>query len=185
MQSLLAVVYIANSSDFNIGTLSLDTGELRPLLDGPEQQSDPTFFPDGSWFAYSERTSLTGSGEIVIRPFPAVSRNRIVVGPGVAPVISRDGSELFFRDQSAIVVASLSHDESTVRVGTPRRLFESSAYMWADAGRAWDPDPTGQRFIVIRNPAGATTNATVPEEPARIDVVLNWFEELERRVPTK
>jgi eukaryotic-like serine/threonine-protein kinase len=183
-QNMLAIVYNANA-DFNIGTLSLDTGELRPLLDDPEQQMDPTFFPDGSWFAYTERASLLGAGEIVIRPFPAVSRNRIVVGPGVAPVISRDGSELFFFDQSGIAVASLSHDESTVRVGTPRRLFESNAYMWADQGRAWDPDPTGQRFIVIRNPAGATTSAPAPEEPARIDVVLNWFEELESRVPTK
>jgi hypothetical protein len=71
--------------------------------------------------------------------------------------------------------------EPTLRVGAPRRLFESTAYMWASLGRAWDVDPSGERFLMIRVPGTAAPG----EQPSRdrIDVVLNWVEELERRVP--
>jgi hypothetical protein len=72
--------------------------------------------------------------------------------------------------------------EPTLRVGTPRRLFSGSTnYMFAVVGRAWDVDPSGERFLMIRVPG----TAAVDDEPAqdRIDVVLNWVEELKSRVP--
>jgi hypothetical protein len=52
-------------------------------------------------------------------------------------------------------------------------------------GRAWDVDPSGQRFLMIRQPG--TGAAGEDEEPSRqrIDVVLNWFEELKSRVPVE
>jgi hypothetical protein len=53
--------------------------------------------------------------------------------------------------------------------------------MWYLLGRTWDPDPSGERFLVIRAPVEA--DGPQPGR-ARIDVVLNWFEELERRVST-
>ena len=43
--------------------------------------------------------------------------------------------------------------------------------------------PDGQRFLMIRA-ADAGAGEAEPERP-RIDVVLNWFEELERRVPVE
>jgi hypothetical protein len=38
-------------------------------------------------------------------------------------------------------------------------------------------NPDGQRFLLIRTDAAA--------RPVRLDVILNWFEELRQRVPTK
>jgi hypothetical protein len=52
-------------------------------------------------------------------------------------------------------------------------------------GRTWDPDPSGKRFLLIRDPgssAVAAANAPSAGPPARIDVVLNWAEELNRRL---
>jgi hypothetical protein len=95
-------------------------------------------------------------------------------------VFSRDGTELFFYDGRGIAAADVSY-EPTLRVGEPRRIVESdNAYMWSLYGRTWDPDPSGERFLVIRNPV-----AVDGAEPGRaqIDVVLNWFEELKIRAP--
>ena len=103
------------------------------------------------------------------------------MGPGRSPVISRDGSELFFFDGSGIAAASLTY-APTLRVGAPHRLFESKAYLWNLYGRTWDPDPSGQRFIVIRDPAAVAASSTDQAARPRIDVVLNWFEELKARV---
>jgi Tol biopolymer transport system component len=168
-------------SDINLGTFALaDDGEPARLLHDPEvNENEPTFSPNGEWIAYAERRRTDGTAEIIIRPFPGVSRTFYRVGPGSAPVFSRDGSELFFFDGQGLAAAPITY-EPTLRVGAPRRLFESTAYLWGPAGRAWDADPSGERFLMIRVPVGGDDG----EQPtARIDVVLNWFEELESRVP--
>ena len=63
--------------------------------------------------------------------------------------------------------------------GKPRLLFERP-YFRSDfplVGTAYDVSADGQRFLMVKEtePAAAVT---------QINVVLNWFEELKRRVPT-
>jgi hypothetical protein len=61
--------------------------------------------------------------------------------------------------------------------GTPRFLFEGQ---WAQSApvRSYDVAPDGQRFLMLE----------VVEQPVQtvrqLHVVLNWFEELKRLVPT-
>ena len=60
--------------------------------------------------------------------------------------------------------------EPTFTAGKPRLFFEGQ---YID----WDVALDGQRFLMIQ--------AVEPEQPAtQINVVLNWFEELKRRVPS-
>ncbi len=47
-------------------------------------------------------------------------------------------------------------------------------------GREYDLSPDGQRFVRLRAGAVTTDTATGPEAI----LVLNWFEELQRLVPT-
>jgi hypothetical protein len=164
--------------DFNVATLTPADGELRRVLDTATRVSEPSFSPNGAWLAYSE--GPTGSTEINIRPFPDVSRTLIPVGRGEGPVFSRDGSELFFLNGSGISVVSVTY-EPTLRIGRPAKLFESASYLWARDGRAWDPDPSGERFLMIRVPDTALPNDATSR--GQIDVVLNWFEELKQRAP--
>jgi hypothetical protein len=51
----------------------------------------------------------------------------VPVGRGMNPVFSRDGSELYFVANDSLMAAPVMY-EPTLRIGTPRRLFESSAY---------------------------------------------------------
>ena len=161
----------------DIATLSLADGELWLLHDPEIVENQPSFSPNGAWIAYREGPD-DSTGEINIRPFPAVSRTRIPVGRGTSPVFSRDGSELFFFDGQGLSAAPVSY-EPTLRVGASQRLFETTArFLRAPGGRAWDVDPSGERFLMIRAPSAAAGGT----EP-RIDVVVNWFEELKSRVP--
>jgi hypothetical protein len=184
---VLGLVSALTLADVNIVTLSLADSEFTLLLnDGNLAENEPSISPNGAWLAYVESATPgdAATAEINIRPFPGVSRTRIPVGRGQAPVFSRDGSELFFLDGNGFSAVPITY-EPTLRVGTPRRLFEPTAYMGFILGRAWDVDPSGQRFLMIRQPG--TGAAGEDEEPSRqrIDVVLNWFEELKSRVPVE
>jgi hypothetical protein len=58
----------------------------------------------------------------------------------------------------------------------PETLFEGS-YDAGDVVRSYDITSDGQRFVMVRNSEGQpATNQLI--------VVLNWFEELKRLVPT-
>ena len=62
----------------------------------------------------------------------------------------------------------------TLQVGTPVALFRDIYFLGGD--RTYDISPDGQRFLMVKD---ATAGAR------DIVVVLNWFEELERLVPTE
>ncbi len=67
--------------------------------------------------------------------------------------------------------------EPTFSAGKPEVLFEGS-YLSSESDpefQYYDISPDGQRFLMIKE-AGA--------DQAQIHVVLNWFEELKRLVPT-
>ena len=62
--------------------------------------------------------------------------------------------------------------------GIPELLFEGR-YYYGNNMRGYDISPDGQRFLMIKEPdsSAETVGAT------QINVVLNWFEEIERLVP--
>jgi hypothetical protein len=63
--------------------------------------------------------------------------------------------------------------------GRPRVLFEGEygSYHWPQANIAYAVSPDGQRFLTTNKSGEASS-------PTQINVVLNWFEELKRRVPS-
>jgi len=69
-------------------------------------------------------------------------------------------------------------------VATPQPLFRG-AYL-SQPGRLvntslqtylWDVSPDGKRFLMMKEAGSAAST--------RINIVLNWFEELKQRVPVK
>ena len=67
--------------------------------------------------------------------------------------------------------------EAAFSSGRPQLVFEVP-YLTDHRNANYDISPDGQRFLMIK--------ATEEEEgqQAQINVVLNWFEELKRLVPT-
>jgi hypothetical protein len=82
-----------------------------------------------------------------------------------------------YRSGDSVIAVSVQ-TEPAFRLGTPKTLFRGT-YV---TGVAWDISPDGKRFLMIKELASATT---ATEGPRKINIVLNWFEELKQRVPVK
>ncbi len=163
------------AGDGDIWVLPLD-GERKPqeFLVTEFNERHPMFSPDGRWIAFTSNRS--GQDEVYVKAYP--SGGGIVpisVEGGTEPVWGHDGKELFYRYGDKMMVVSIE-TEPPLKAETPRLLFEGS-YTSGFAGWAsnYDISPDDQRFLMIKlEQAGAT----------QINVVLNWFEELKRLVPT-
>ena len=66
--------------------------------------------------------------------------------------------------------------EPTLKLGTPISLF-ANRYVGA-----FDIQPDGKRFLMLK-PFELADGESKKEKSPRINVVLNWFEELKERVP--
>lgn len=74
--------------------------------------------------------------------------------------------------------------DPTFSLGTPKTLFRSTYVgKGATGGTLWDISPDGERFLMMKE-ATATGKPAAAEAPQKINIVLNWFEELKQRVPT-
>jgi hypothetical protein len=69
--------------------------------------------------------------------------------------------------------------EPNFKAGKPKVLFERRYEPTPATGPNYDVSPDGQRFLMLK-PSEQETAA-----PTQINVVLNWSEELKRRVPTE
>ena len=155
-------------------------GERKPqsILQTQFNESAPVFSPDGRWLAYISDES--GRNEIYVRPFPKVEEGKwqISTDGGVEPRWAANGQELFYRTGSGNQMMAVDMTtEPTFGAGTPRLLFEGVYTRSAGGAAFYDVTGDGQRFVMVQageQEAGAS----------QINVVLNWFEELKRLVPT-
>jgi hypothetical protein len=95
---------------------------------------------------------------------------------GNEPIWARNGGQLFYREGDSMMAVDVTLGPPTA-VGKPRRLFEGryrrSPGFWAN----YDVSADGQRFMMVKN-------VDIAPAPTQINIVLNWFEELRRLVPS-
>ena len=167
---------------------------VTALLKTAADEIEPAVSPDGRWLAYTSAEdppatgsrASHGSPDVYVRPFPNVDdgRWRISTDRGISPLWSPDAKELFFISRGRAVSVPVE-TAPTFRPGTPRTMFELPPFYSSAVirlRRQWDLAPDGKRFLII-NPA----DVAAPGEPSQAGmvVVVNWFEELRRLVPTK
>jgi len=135
--------------------------------------------PDGRWMAYQSIES--GQWEVYVRPFPDVNGGRWQVssGGGGWPLWSPDGRELFYVASEGMMAVPIE-TEPTFTQGTVDLLFDLGPYERFLRNRRIDISPEGDRFLLLKEGGGSDETA----ETTSIHVVLNWFEELKRLVPT-
>jgi serine/threonine-protein kinase len=141
-------------------------------------EDQPELSPDGRWLAYQSDES--GRPEIYVRPYPDVDAGKwqISDGGGTEARWSPDGSRLYFLGATEMMATEVEL-EPAFRRQTPTPLFALDAY---DRGgvRNYDLGADGERFLMRRR--GASPEAT---QQARVVIVQNWVDELERVVPTR
>ena len=158
------------STRADLWSFSRDSGERRALVQTPAIERFPRLSPDGRWLAYE--SDEAGQAEIYIKPYPGLEgKQQVSIDGGNFPVWSSTGEELFYRDGRALVVARIRTNDG-LAIGGRKVLFESSFDV---LNYFFDVAPDGLTFLMLR-PAVAPVDELI--------VVENWFEELERLVPT-
>lgn len=170
--STLLFLEIKTPGDNDILVLS-DRGVPVRFLSSPSNEQAPVFSPDGHYIAYVSDDS--GQREVYVRPYPAGDQKwSISTNGGTEPIWSRDGQELFYRQNSTIMVADVCLG-SSFKADRPRRLFEAP-YVTDNAHPAYDIAPDGQCFLIIKDNE---------KERTQLNVVINWFEELKANVASR
>jgi len=160
----------------DIYTLSLKDRKPQPFVRTPSNETAPRFSPDGHFIAYASDES--GRVEIYVRPYPGPGGKwQISTEGGTEPVWNPKGRELFYRSGNKMMAVDIT-TQPTFSAGKPKMLFEGPYAPTPRSFPDYDVSPDGQRFLMLKA-------ADQAQESAQINVVLNWFEDLKRRVPTK
>jgi Tol biopolymer transport system component len=164
----------ANSrNDILVLTIGVDQTP-RPYLKTQFRESSGRISPDGKWLAY--QSDEAGPLEIYVQAFPnGGGKIPISIGGGTQPVWSRDGRELYFRSETAIMSVSIAAEGSGLKVGTPTVLFaDTFARPQGATHTTFDVFADGSFMVLEPEQAAATQQQIV--------AVFNWFEELKQKV---
>ncbi len=145
-------------------------GEPTPLIDGPFNQVQAMFSPDGRWLAYVSDESRRF--EVYVRPYPSPGAKwQISTQGGAEPLWAPTGKEIYYRHSNELLVVPFADE----RPGRPRLLFKTLLFSEPDPQPGFTSygTPDGRRFIAVgpNDPA---------EAPRRILVTLDWTDELKR-----
>lgn len=148
---------------------------LELLLGDSYNTAGADFSPDGKWLVYGSNES--GRNEMYIRSFSSDgtlgSPIPVTTKGGRSPRWSSDGKLIYYRHVGKIMVMDV--DPATGRPTSSSRVavdFESIPVVNDDYSLL----PDGKMLMIHKGPDEA--------RPTRIEVILNWFEELKERVPT-
>ena len=127
-------------------SLQVGAKESKPLIESEFTNRLADMSADGKWIAYASNES--GRYEIYVRPFPgpggkwAVSTNA-----GDEPLWNPNGLELFYRDGTNVMVATVS-TSPTFSVVSRKVLFEDR---YDHAGtHDWSIFPDGNHYAMLR-----------------------------------
>jgi serine/threonine-protein kinase len=168
--------------EFNRGTTGYDLmvvpldNERKPRewLKTRFNEQGARFSPDDRYFAYV--SDETDRSEVYVRAVSGEGgKQQISLDGGTAPLWAPNGREIFFRNGNAVLSADISLTPQ-VRVGRSRVLFTGNYALAILDGPVYDVTPDGNAFVMVQ-----------PYEEnvvSRMIVIVNWFDELRRLVPT-
>ena len=148
-------------------------GSIRTRLSGSIHS---TLSPDGQWLAYA--SDEPGQYEVFICSFPGHEGiTQISIGGGTEPVWAPDGKELYYRNITGNKLFTVSFiGFPKLNIGKPLLLFQGNFSSAGFFGRNFDIAPDGKHFLMLEY-------EKVKPTETRINIILNWFEELKKQLP--
>jgi hypothetical protein len=134
------------------------------------------FSYDGRWVTYTE------GAKVYVRPFPLTDEIH-TIGPGVGPFWDRKRLRLYFVSNPGAAAFSVVNitTEPVFGVSEPTTIPRPVTVGGGpNLPRTYDAAPDGQHLAIVTSTD--TANSAVSPQ---VQLILNWFEELKQRVPTK
>jgi serine/threonine-protein kinase len=174
--TVLFQMYGSGVSDVLVVPLD-GSAAARPLWEEPSAQYGGVVSPDGRWLTYTSQES--GVDDIYVRPASGRGGKwQVSTDGGIVPVWAPDGKAIFYVQGDAMMAVSIEADETKITAGVPRKLFDFPPGRRAERDlRTFDITPDGKRFVLMRS-------ASPGMGRRQINVVLNWSQELQSRIPT-
>ena len=149
---------------------------VQPFVRTPFRDMGGSFSPDGQFIAYV--STETDRPQIHVRQFPDTGQKWIVSNTGgTEPVWARDGKKLFYRSGNRMLAAGVTTTPA-FRATAPLALFDMRFDPdFAGGGRAGYDVAADGRFLFLDSGLERPRDLT-------LNVAVNWFEELTRRVPS-
>ena len=171
-------------NEMDIWTVSRDgpgDPEILSAIPYPMQEFLPEFSPDGEWIAYGAGDASAFEWNVYVQPFPASGeRRQISRGGGGLHAWSADGSELFYRPGLRLdLLRSIGVSTGAALTVGSEEEWPIEGMSWHSYYRDWDVAPDGRFLVIVDEDQQGAGGAT----GRRINIVLNWFEELKERVP--
>ena len=167
------VIDIDAGPHFDLWILGIeDESDTRPLLDSRFDEQMARISPDGRYFAYVSNES--GREEVYLQRFPELGDKRQISNAGgTQPIWSRDGRRILYRSDTHVMAVEVS-SAPPLDVSAPEPLVEDTFMNEAGAHTFYDVMPDGKLIMLEADGARQGTH---------VNVVVNWFQELEARVP--
>jgi dipeptidyl aminopeptidase/acylaminoacyl peptidase len=174
---------IMSGAGASLWTWSRRDRSMQRVEGDSSRSSNATFSPDGRWIAYTVGQAAQGVGISIVRPFPVTAARYQLPIPeqganmGIHPVWSRKTSELIYSVGPGMLAAATVDTKSAVRFGAPSVVQIPGT---GDVSiRSWDVTPDGQYIVRV-----IETDLAGSLSPP-INVVLNWFDELNATTPPR
>jgi hypothetical protein len=108
--------------------------------------------------------------EIFVSPFPEIesARWQVSIGTGLEARWSNDGSEIYYVTLDRQLMAARVATRPTFSVLSTRKLFDVSAYVRDGGFHVYEPEPGGDRFLMLKQETF----------PGTLVMVDGWFTEL-------
>jgi Tol biopolymer transport system component len=164
------------TTGWDIWILSMGDRKAQPFLRTPFNEGAARFSPDGRWLVYVSNES--GRYEVYVQPYPGPGGKwQISTEGGTEPLWNPNGRELFYRNVDKMMAVEIA-TQPRFFAGKPKVLFAGPYQQSPNPvpNANYDVSPDGQRFLMLKS-------GELAQAATQINVVLNWFEELKRRVP--
>lgn len=169
------IAFVVNDPESGFDIWVLDPAgdsEPRPFRRSMFGDQTPSFSPDGRWLAYTSNDSRRD--EVYVEPFPGPgARAQISTDGGSGPVWARDGGTLYYWRGDTLVAADVD-PEAAFEVRGETELLTVQRERGSAFHAGFDAMPGGGLAILEPDPAAP---------PLQLQLVLNWFDEVARRVP--
>jgi Tol biopolymer transport system component len=180
------LAYLEKARKRQIWTVPLEAQDGHLKAGKPEQflkdQFDDdaaVFSPDGHWLAYA--SDATGKKEVYVRAFPPPASGQagqwqISTASGAGGLAwSRNGRELIYSSGDQLMAVSYAVNGDSFVAEKPR------VWIGKLGGTEWDLASDGKRVAVVT----PVTSAETPKPNHEVVLLLNFFDELRRRLPVK